>query len=91
VLEYRQSDENNRWIIAPNWEVKKVTIRKDAKVVYDRKSHALGVITRQFRFSASSTEQNCGATCTTTTDTRILWHCTFDSNIGRGNATGDSA
>jgi aminopeptidase-like protein len=53
VLEYKATDEHNGWVIPPKWDVIRAEIRRGDRVVFDGRSHALGVIALSAPFAGS--------------------------------------
>ena len=43
VLEYKSGEEHNGWAVPLSWKVKKASIKKDGKLVYDAMQHPLCV------------------------------------------------
>lgn len=44
ILKYPSLREHNGWIVPQKWEIIKAEIKKDGKLIYNGKNHALGVI-----------------------------------------------
>jgi aminopeptidase-like protein len=43
IRRYKSGDTHNGWLVPENWRVLKAEIRRDGKVVFDGRSHTLGV------------------------------------------------
>lgn len=43
ILRVRSGDEHNGWVVPDNWRVKKASLFRDGKLVFDGRAHTLGV------------------------------------------------
>ncbi len=75
--EFEPDQEWNGWVVPKSWSVKKASIRKNGKLIYDGMAHPLGVIgySQSFSGTISLEELQSHLFSDTSRPEAILYHC----------------